>query len=85
MIYSTNKRYKFYVKSDKLKELEKYGFIKNHSSLFKEYLYVNRCETIQNRIFVYTDLHLSFGNINSSTLSVIFDLIKDDIIRKEEE
>lgn len=83
MIYSNIKHYKFYIKEGKLNQLEKYGFIKNDSNLFSDYLYINRCETIQNRIFVYKDLHLGFGNINSSTLKVIYDLIKDDVLECE--
>jgi hypothetical protein len=84
MIYSHIKHYKFYIKKDKLSQLEKYGFIKNDSSLFSDYLYVNRCETIQNRIYVHKDLHLSFGNINSSTLNVIYKLIKENILESIE-
>ena len=82
MIYSKIKYYKFYVREPLLNNVEKYGFEKNDSNLFKDYLYVNKCGTIQNRIYIHQDLHLSFGNINSSTLSVIFDLIKNDIIYK---
>lgn len=85
MIYSNIKHYKFYVREQLLNNIEKYGFKKNDSNLFRDYLYVNTCETIQNRIYIHQDLHLSFGNINSSTLSVIFDLIKNDIIYKVEE
>lgn len=85
MVYSNIKHYKFYIKKDKLLLLENYGFIRNDSSLFGEYLYINRCETIQNRIFVYKDLHLGFGNINSSTLNVIYNLIKDNILESKGE
>ena len=85
MIYSNIKHYKFYIKKDKLNQLEKYGFIKNDSSLFKEYLYINKCGTIQNRLYVYRDLRLRYGNINSATLKVLYDLIKDNILEYEED
>lgn len=76
-------RVNFYINKDKLDLLEKYGFMKINDGLFPRFLYIANCGTIQNRIFVYKDLSLHFNNIDSRTLSVIYDLIKNDVIRKE--
>lgn len=65
--------------------LKEYGFVKVDSYLFNRYLYVNRCKTIQNRIYVYQDLHIAFGNINKTVLDTLYDLIKDNIIEKVDE
>ena len=76
-------RVKFYINKDKLLLLENYGFVRNDSGLFPRFLYIADCGTIQNRIFVYKDLSVHFNTIDSRTLSVICDLYKDDIIRRE--
>jgi len=72
------------IKKNKVKELAKYGFLQNDSKLFDRYLYINKCNTIQNRIFVYKDLHLRFGNINQKVLNTLYDMIQDGIVEKVE-
>lgn len=76
-----NREYlRLYVKKDKINNLQDYGFIKNDSNLFKDYIYINTCNTIQNRIFIHQDLHLSFGNINKLVLRTLYYMIKDNIL-----
>lgn len=73
----------FYVRKNKIDQLEKYGFYKNTSYLWNNYTYISTCNTFQNRIFVCKDLHMQFNNINSNVLKIIYDMIKDDIIYYE--
>ena len=66
------------------REIEKLGFVYCDYSLFPNILYINQCNTPQNRIFIYKDLHLRFGNINKNVLDTLYDLIKADLVEKVE-
>lgn len=62
---------KFYINLRDEKDFLDAGFIKNDSCLFK-YLYIHKCGTKQNRIYVLPDYSLKFGNIDRNVLKIFY-------------